>query len=322
MNIRVMGFKFTMALKKTSRVSMVTTEVTVPFAVAAIKEVKNPKRKVRPSTIANEQTAVRAFVSFYGKQSTLKDITAECIEDFERHLAKKGICPNTSACYMRSLRAVINRMGGHGKELFAHVSTSKKRTGKKAVSSEVMKRIEQLDIKDNTKLAYARDTLLLSFYAMGMPFIDMVGLTTANIHDDHIIYHRHKTGEKVCVPLTPSLRTLIDKYRCKDNKYLLPFLQPRNNTYQQYHIVLDRQNRWLHQLSEQYGLPKLTTYTSRHTWATLANRNHVDIQVIAKALGHTNPMTTLNYINDIDYDGVDTACQVVLDSLYHHAETA
>ena len=317
-----MGFKFTIALKRTSGVSIATTEVTAPFAVAAIKEVKSSNRKVSPSTIANELTAVKAFISFCDEKATLKDIKAEIIKDFERHLVTKGICPNTSACYMRSLRAVINRMGGNGKELFALVNTSKKRTGKKAVSSEVIKRIEQLEIKDNSRLAHARDTLLISFYAMGMPFIDMVSLTTANIHDDHIIYYRHKTGEKVCVPMTPSLRNLIDKYRCKENKYLLPFLQPRKHTYQQYHIVLNRQNRWLHQLSEQYNLPKLTTYTARHTWATLANRNHVDIHIIAKALGHTNPMTTLNYINDIDYDGVDTACLLVLESVFKKAKAS
>ena len=38
----------------------------------------------------------------------------------------------------------------------------------------------------------------------------------------------------------------------------------------------------------------------RHTWATLAFRNNVDLPIISKALGHTNTNTTITYIREID----------------------
>ena len=38
----------------------------------------------------------------------------------------------------------------------------------------------------------------------------------------------------------------------------------------------------------------------RHTWASTAYAANVDLPVISKALGHTNPQTTLTYIREID----------------------
>jgi len=64
-------------------------------------------------------------------------------------------------------------------------------------------------------------------------------------------------------------------------------------------------------LSDHYNLPKLTSYTIRRTWATHAYRKKVNIQIIQKALGHTNPATTQRYIQDIDQSAVDAACKMM-----------
>lgn len=311
--IEMFGFIFKAScFRKAKQQSAETsTSSATPFVVLALKEIESRTQKVRPSTIINERTALNAFVKYAGSEIALEDITAECIQGFEQNLAERNISPNASACYLRSLRAVINRLGGSGRELFSLVSTGKKRTGKKAVSAQVIEDIERIEIKDDKKLAIARDTLLISYYAMGMPFVDLANLTKDNIHGDHIVYQRHKTGETVSVLLTPELKGLLNKYKQNNSLHLLPFLNSAQLSYQQYQAILGKHNRWLKKLSDTYHLPKLTTYTARHTWATLAYRRRIDIQVIAKALGHTNPMTTLNYIRDIDYDSVDQACRLM-----------
>ena len=45
---------------------------------------------------------------------------------------------------------------------------------------------------------------------------------------------------------------------------------------------------------------RLTSYTARHSWATTAYHSNVDLPVISKALGHSNPQTTLTYLREVD----------------------
>lgn len=316
--IEILHFEFTVICsRKKGNKAPDNRKPAAPFAEEAVREIENPKRTARPSTVTNERTALNSFVSYFGREATLADITSETIKGFEARLAERGIAPITSACYMRSLRAVINRLGGDGKELFAQVNTNRRRTVKKAVREDVVEKLESLDIPENTREAYARDTFLLSFYAMGMPLVDMTGLSADNLRGEHIIYHRHKTGEEVSVLITPKIRQLLDRYRREDSPYLMPFLTAGKDieSYNQYQSVLNRTNRWLHHLTDGFGLPKITSYTARHSWATIASRKGVDIYVISKALGHTNLLTTLNYIKETDYDKVDSACLMIQQSI-------
>ena len=44
----------------------------------------------------------------------------------------------------------------------------------------------------------------------------------------------------------------------------------------------------------------LTSYTMRHSWASLAYKSGVPLPVISQALGHTRPDTTMVYIRSLD----------------------
>lgn len=288
-----------------------------PFAEEAMHEIYNTRRMASSKTTINERTAYNHFINYFGCKAPLTDITPEVIKGFEAYLSDKKVTPNTSASYMRSLRAIINRMGGNGHDLFKEVSTGNKRAMKKTVSEETIKKIEKLEMPKHSKDARARDLFLLSFYANGMPLVDMVGLTTANIKENHIIYHRHKTGEEVSVLITPKIQSILKRYHQKENPFLMPFLNNEKavKSYRQYQSILGRTNRWLYGLSKRNSLPKITSYTPRHSWATIAYKNGIDIHIIAKALGHTNPLTTLNYIKEIDYSEVDSASLLIAQSI-------
>lgn len=322
MTFRILGHSFSFGWRRMAG-EAAHKETSMPtFAQMAMEEIANPVRRVSQSTVTNERTAVRAFTKYTGADLLLKDITPEVISGFERWLLDKGICPNTSACYMRSLRAVVNRLGADGKRLFRTVGTGKKRTVRKAVGTDTVGRIEGLRLEQGTQYAHARDTFMFSFYACGIPFVDLVGLKKDNVQGGHIIYRRHKTGETVTIPIVPPMAAMLEKYGRKDSPYLLPFLADGGvRSYGHYQNLLKRYNRQLRSVSEKYALPKLTSYTPRHTWATLAYGNGTEIRVIAKALGHTNPQTTLNYIKEIDNGEVDTA-SIGLTALVEKAKRA
>ena len=60
------------------------------------------------------------------------------------------------------------------------------------------------------------------------------------------------------------------------------------------------------------GLPPITTYTARYTWATMAMELDIPIEVISQGLGHSYGLAvTLGYIVP-DRRKVDEANQKVL----------
>ena len=48
-------------------------------------------------------------------------------------------------------------------------------------------------------------------------------------------------------------------------------------------------------------------YGDYSNWASVAYSSNVDLPVISKALGHSNPQTTLTYIKEIDDNRLDDA---------------
>ena len=72
-------------------------------------------------------------------------------------------------------------------------------------------------------------------------------------------------------------------------------------------------NRNLDELAKAAGIDKhLTSYVARHTWASIACKNDVDMNVISRALGHTSIKTTQIYIGQTCDNAVAKACQKVI----------
>ncbi len=80
-----------------------------------------------------------------------------------------------------------------------------------------------------------------------------------------------------------------------------------------YESARSKYNRHLKEMGRMIGLRQsLTSYVARHSWASIAYHSNIDISVIAKALGHTSPHTTLTYISEIDDSRIDTANEHIL----------
>ena len=305
-NFARLEFSFSFYRKSSKPISCPSEQT--PFAQIVWQEIDSHRQKVCKSTIENEITAVNHFIGFIGRERTVADITHEDIEQFVCWMKKrtKPFKASTINVYLASLKAVINRMGGDGRELFRKLGIGKKRTSQLILNKEQMEMMCNNKPEEGTKMALARDTFLFQHDAMGMPFVDLMNLTKGNLQNDHIVYHRVKTGEEVCVPLLQELQTIIDQHMRDDSLWLFPEWHEGKSIRHQ--TVLGKYNRYLAQYSDHYDLPKMTSYTARRTWATNAYRNGVDIQIIQKGLGHTNVTTTLRYIQDIDQSAVDAAC--------------
>jgi len=131
-----------------------------------------------------------------------------------------------------------------------------------------------------------------------------------------IRYRRRKTGQQLTIEVTEQIETIVSKY-ASTTQYLLPIIIREDGTERrQYQNQMLRINRSLKKIGEMVGLPiPLSTYVSRHSWATIARDKNVPLSVISEALGHENESTTQIYLDSIRSTAVDKANRIVLEGL-------
>lgn len=242
--------------------------------------------------------------------------TPERLKEYEDWLAGQQSSPNTISTYMRTLQAVYNRwmspgIEGYNPVLFKDVYTKVESRTKRALTAEQMEQLRNTDfsvltLRQQQVLTY----FLLMFMLRGMPFIDLAHLRKSDLRNRRITYRRHKTGKLMVVDVPPDAMRLLQKYRDKtDSEYLFPllhgglFMEEHHHRYQE---TLRHFNRELARLMKQL-LPgvSVSSYTARHTWATLAYHSGVPVGLISQSLGHSSIRVTMTYLKPFDAEVIN-----------------
>jgi len=196
MNITVnfarLEFSFSVYRKSGKTISLPSQQK--PFAQAVWPVISSHRQSVRKSTFENEVTAVNHFISFLGRERAVADITHDDIRLYVNLLKTKSFKASTIKTYLASLKAVINRMGGDGRELFRKLGIGKKRTSQTIFNEKQMGKVYDTEPEEGTKDMYARDTFIFQHDAMGMPFVDLMNLTKNNLRNGHIVNTSAKTA--------------------------------------------------------------------------------------------------------------------------------
>jgi hypothetical protein len=108
-------------------------------------------------------------------------------------------------------------------------------------------------------------------------------------------------------------------YDTSSSPYVFPILRAgatMAETARRYRSALSYHNRLLKRIGCMAGLARpLTTYVARHSWASAAYKDGVNINVIAQALGHSSPETTRIYVRELDGSQVFRANKNVLNGV-------
>ncbi|WP_310591112.1 tyrosine-type recombinase/integrase [Bacteroides intestinalis] len=230
---------------------------------------------------------------------------------------------------MSSLRAVYNRWmpagtPGHDAKMFADVHTRVVSQTKRALRGWQMEKVlaggrtgnpiakpaDRLHITGQAALDYFR----LMFLCRGMPFIDLAHLRKRDLQGRYLVYLRHKTRCPMRVELCPEALRLLRKYGKEnpDSPYLLPILDADTSggwgLYKDYQDALRLFNRDLARAME-FLLPgvRVSSYTARHTWATLAYHMGLPLGVISQSLGHASIRVTETYLKPFENERLDKA---------------
>lgn len=257
------------------------------------------------------------FVKRYQEFLESKEITVKkgTKEEYKKKLTVNGI-----SFYLRTLRAIINKAIKEGlidetSYPFKNISIKSQKTRKRAVNKNVIKMVEELDVSQEESLQLYKDLFMFSFYNRGMNFVDMAFLKVKNIESGRLNYTRQKTGQQFSIKITDKAKAIIDRYNEMKNpeSYIFPIICRKGKEYLDYRNAMRLMNKKLKKISDILKLDvPLTTYVSRHSWATIAKRSGIATAVISEGLGHESEETTQVYLDSFENDVLDDANELII----------
>ena len=206
--------------------------------------------------------------------------------DFEAHLRNTNSV-NTTSILLRSLRSVFNHLI-KAEEIesdcypFRRFSIKQEETRKRSLTLEQLRTIRDHGSR-------ASDIFMLMVYLIGINTSDLCSLKEISANG-RIDYRRSKTGRLYSVKVEPEALAIINKYRGQE--WLINIFDRRKNPAADHHTFMYKINKQLKGI-----VPGISTYWSRHTWATLAAELDIPNETIAQGLGHSyGNNTTAIYI--------------------------
>lgn len=271
------------------------------------------KKALKKDGMAAAYKSTRSSLARFLNNSDIRlsMIDLHFIREYEDFLYSSEVTVNTVSYYLRNLRTLYNQAmvdGFHPRREYPFVKaqTRPAKTVKRALTRENLRSLANLKLKNAPELMFACDLYLFSFYAQGMAFVDIVLLKKSNVCNGILTYSRHKSKQLIRIAVTPQMREIMDRYET-EGEYIFPILNSQyTSVYKQYRLALGRINRHLKKIAAMIDIKvPLTTYTARHTWATLARECGAPVSVISAALGHTSEEMTRIYLKEFDVSLLD-----------------
>jgi len=291
--------------------------------------------KISSASINNVTMKIlKAFMEktrgYNANKITLAEVDYTFIVKLVKYLENdRKIAGTTISIYLRCLRAILNR--AIKAKLISRdtypfydfqISKIKTTTKKRAIAKELVHKIAELKFVDTSKAQFAQHIFLFSYYTRGMNFIDIAGLTGASIVGDRINYTRSKTKGEFSIKINSKTKEILDFYDASNKgktDYLFPIFDKEvhitdQQKYNRKKKVLKQVNKELKEIATLIGLEglKLTTYVSRHSYATTLKNGNVPTAQISEALGHSTEKTTQTYLKSFDKDVLDEIDERVL----------
>ena len=285
-------------------------------------------KKLRIGRLGTAKTYRDALMSFSrfrnGEDLTIDALDAETMNLYEAWLKGRGVKRNSSSCYLRTLRTLYRKAVETGlttdKHIFRHVFTGFAKTAKRAIPLGSLRAIRQLHLSEGSAIAFARDLFMLIVYLQGISFVDLAYLKKDDIRNGQLHYSRKKTGQELTVGWESVMQDIVDNYihLTKGSPYLLPIITKTDGTERrQYERMEHKVNYYLKKIGTMVGLQaSLTTYTGRHTWASILRDMGTSLSVISKGLGHESLKTTQIYLSSIDMEGVVKANRKMIGKIF------
>lgn len=278
--------------------------------------------RTKPGTRKTFEYTLSRLTAFIGQKNLerlkFEDITVDWLTRFDNFLAQSAPSVNSRNIHYRNMRTVFNDAIEDNITTFYPFRRFKIKnevTARRDLSVEELRQLFFYECEDYA-VKY-RDYFKLMFFLMGINNIDLCHLK--EIVKGRIEFHRTKTKHFFSMKVEPEAMEIIERYHGEN--WLLDIL----DHWESDEFFRKKMNKALQKIGPvtRSGLggkktynpmfPKLTTYYSRHSWATIASYLDIPIETISAGLGHEygNRITAI-YIN-YDNRKVDIANRKVID---------
>ena len=253
-----------------------------------------------------------------GKDLFLSDLTPKVLESWISYLKNdRSASDNTINNYLRTTRTLflyaIKREWVRSEYYpFREIRVSEfnTETSPRALDDEKLEKLLKLETYPD--LQFAKDIFVFSFFGRGISFIDIAHLKPGNVQDGNIIYERKKLAKKpirVTFPIRREINDILERYRDPKRGYLFPILNENKHITEQQKLdrikkVSKKINMDLKTIGKQVGIEGLTTYWSRHTYASYMFRKGMPVMMIKESLRHKNLKTTEIYLKSLGLDAI------------------
>lgn len=261
------------------------------------------RRLDKLKTATMYESARNALCRFRGNIK-IWEIDGRFLKAFEKYLLSKDISLTTISIYMRNLRAVINANRDMiSKYPFDDYKLPKALNNKRAMLPEQLDMILGFEFNKEPDDFYLQ-MFKLSYYMGGVNIKDIALLKPKNIKSGYIVYNRSKTNVPVRIYILKEAESIIERYGDLEANYLFPLLTNQEPDYllARTHSIVKSINKRLKRACESLGIPKITTYSARHSYATNLMNHGVDVVFISKTLGHASLKTTQDYLGSFTDD--------------------
>lgn len=263
----------------------------------------------------------RTKIEAFDPSCTFKSMDKKWLMRFEEWLKNCGMKTNAVAIHLRNIRAVFNYAIDEEYTTlypFRRFTIKKEETRKRNLTVEQLRTLRDYPCEEYQKKY--RDIFLLMFYLIGINAADLFLARKKDVVNGRLEYKRAKTGKLYSILIQPEAQAIIDRY-AGTGEYLLNVM----DDYANYKDFLHRMNLGLRQIGEmkrsgrggkkerQPLFPDISSYWSRHTWATLASQLDTPKDVISEALGHEYGSSTTSIYINFNREKVDQANRKVID---------
>lgn len=267
------------------------------------------------------QCAINSISKFTNKDLKFSDITVDWLKKYETHLLTEDKSITTVKMYCTAIRTIMNE--GKGLKLITESQYPfgkgkyeiKSGTGRKMALtlfqiSEVLKYPLLTDTEKR-----CRDLWFFSYLCNGVNINDMLRMKYKDIAGGEIHFFRQKTKrttkeqKEIAATLLPQIKDIINRWGNPDKKpdsYIFPFLShglTPTDEKKNIQNVVRLINKKMAAISKALNYETtISTYTARHSYATVLKRSGANIAFISESLGHSDLRTTENYLASFEQE--------------------
>ncbi|GAA4780865.1 phage integrase SAM-like domain-containing protein [Olivibacter ginsenosidimutans] len=287
----------------------------IDFIKFCTQHIERLKKEGRGGSAKNQSVIRNSLVDYFKRPSvSIKEINSNMLMTYERYLrserkmtrynqdnkpvvtTEKGLSDSGLHNHMRDLRTLFNaaREMYNNEDLgiyrIKHYPFKKYKVGSPPLTKKRNNTLEQvLTIRDcvtipGSRAELAKEIYMLSFYLCGINAVNLYQITERDVRNGRLDYNRSKTQGKrkdnafISIKIVDEAKPLLEKYLGK--------LRERYSSANALNWALCK---GMEQLRKLTGIPELTLYWARHTFANTARNDcRMSKDDVALALNHVD----------------------------------